>query len=74
MPSSQFNWKRQFNSVDEDDNENDKVLPIHCEEVFHQGIKFKTKVIFIVFVQNYFTEISIFGLHKINNPCFWSST
>jgi len=45
MPSSQFNWKRQFNSVDEDDNENDKVLPIHCEEVFHQGIKFKTKFI-----------------------------
>ena len=50
MPSSQFNWKRQFNSVDDDDNENDKVLPIHCEEVFHQGIKFKTKVIFIVLI------------------------
>jgi len=45
MPSSQFNWKRQFNSVEEDDNENDKVLPIHCEEVFHHGIKFKTKFI-----------------------------
>ena len=73
MPSSQFNWKRQFNSVDDDDNENDKVLPIHCEEVFHQGIKFKTKVILLILFKFILQKILYLVLHKINIPYFLSS-
>ena len=73
MPSSQFNWKRQFNSVDEDDNEIDKVLPIHCEEVFHQGIKFKTKVILLILFKFILQKILYLVLHKINIPYFLSS-